>query len=225
MAIKDAEANGYDASKLEGATIYVTLEPCHHVGRTPPCDQRIIDSKFARVVVAVEDPDPRVRGQGIAALRAAGIAVEVGVCMEEAKQSLRPYLHQRQTKRPFVVAKVALSIDGKIGCVDGTSQWITGEDARADAHVLRAQSQAIIVGSETALKDKPRLNVRLDGHFAVQNGVLKPLRVVFDSRGRVVDGTLILIIAPPRLMFKFFCLTDGFSSNQVRFLTAMSDRH
>jgi len=143
-----------------GATLYATLEPCAHTGRTPPCAERIIDAGIARVVVGVEDPDARVRGAGIRALRAAGVTVDVGVCHEEVRAQLAPYLKHRSTGRPWVVLKLAATLDGRIAAPDGSSQWITGEAARADAHRLRAESDAVIVGAGTVRADDPSLTVR-----------------------------------------------------------------
>lgn len=185
-AVNDAIASGY--AEFTNSTIYVTLEPCHHYGRTPPCDKLVIEKKFRRAVVALLDPDTRVAGQGVKALEDAGIIVAVGCGSQEAEASLRPYLHHRRTNRPFVVAKVALSIDGKVSCADSTSQWITGASARDDAQRIRAASQAILVGSETAIKDDPKLNIRLP---SLQSLNLKPLRVLVDSRGRVTSGSLL----------------------------------
>ncbi len=143
-----------------GATLYVTLEPCAHTGRTPPCVDAIIDAGIARVVVGVEDPDERVRGAGIRALRAADIAVDIGVCEADIRAQLAPYLKHRQTGRPWVVLKLASTLDGRTAAPDGSSQWITGEEARADAHRLRAESDAVIVGAGTVRADDPSLTVR-----------------------------------------------------------------
>ena len=154
-----------------GATLYATLEPCAHTGRTAPCTGRIIDAGIARVVVGVEDPDERVRGAGIRALRAAGVTVAVGVCEQEVRAQLAPYLKHRSTGRPWVVLKLAATLDGRIAAPDGSSQWITGDAARADAHRLRAESDAVIVGAGTVRADDPALTVRdLPGR--------DPLRVV-----------------------------------------------
>src|SRR6476646_8103627 len=143
-----------------GSTLVVTLEPCAHHGRTPPCTDAIIDAGVARVVVGIEDPDPRVSGRGIARLREAGIDVEVGVCADEVRAQLAPYLKHRRTGRPWVVLKLAASIDGRTAAPDGSSKWITGEAARADAHRLRAESDAVIVGAGTVRADDPSLTVR-----------------------------------------------------------------
>jgi diaminohydroxyphosphoribosylaminopyrimidine deaminase/5-amino-6-(5-phosphoribosylamino)uracil reductase len=143
-----------------GATVYVTLEPCAHHGRTPPCTDALVRAGVARVVVAVEDPDPRVSGAGIAALRDAGIRVDVGPGSGPATASLAPYLVQRRTGRPYVVLKLAATLDGRIAAPDGTSRWITSADARADAHRLRAESDAIAVGAGTVRADDPELTVR-----------------------------------------------------------------
>jgi diaminohydroxyphosphoribosylaminopyrimidine deaminase/5-amino-6-(5-phosphoribosylamino)uracil reductase len=142
-------------------TLWVTLEPCAHQGRTPPCTDAIVAAGLARVVVGVEDPDPQVRGRGIAALRAAGVDVTLGVCEDEVRAQLAPYLKHRRTGRPWVVLKLAATLDGRIAAPDGSSKWITGEAARADAHRLRAESDAVLVGAGTVRADDPSLTVRL----------------------------------------------------------------
>ncbi|HUV57277.1 MAG TPA: bifunctional diaminohydroxyphosphoribosylaminopyrimidine deaminase/5-amino-6-(5-phosphoribosylamino)uracil reductase RibD [Acidimicrobiales bacterium] len=162
-----------------GATMVVTLEPCSHTGRTGPCAQAIIDAGVTRVVVATLDPDPRVSGRGVEMLRAAGVEVEVGIEETAVRGQLAPYLWHRTTGRPYVVAKVASTLDGVVAMADGTSQWITSEAARRDAHVLRAQSQAIVVGAGTVRTDDPALTARLG------DIVLQPLRVVL---GRAPEG-------------------------------------
>ena len=174
-----ALARAGDAAR--GATAFVTLEPCAHHGRTPPCADALIDAGITRVVAALEDPDPNVAGAGFARLRAAGIEVTVGVGAQRAARDLAPYLHHRRTGRPFVVAKVATSVDGRVAAADGSSRWLTSELARADAHELRADAQAIMVGSGTALTDRPSLTVR-DAALVPDN---PPLRVLVDARGRV----------------------------------------
>lgn len=158
-----------------GSTLVVTLEPCSHQGRTGPCTAAIIAAGVARVVVGTLDPDARVNGGGVAELRAAGITVDVGVEEDAVRAQLAPYLWHRVTRRPYVVAKVAATLDGVVAMADGSSQWITGEAARRDAHVLRAQSQAIIVGAATVRRDDPRLTARLD------DIILEPLRVVLGA--------------------------------------------
>jgi diaminohydroxyphosphoribosylaminopyrimidine deaminase/5-amino-6-(5-phosphoribosylamino)uracil reductase len=150
-------AGGHD---LADATAWVTLEPCSHHGRTPPCADALIGAGVRRVVVALEDPDPQVAGRGIARLREAGVTVDLGVAETAAASLLAPYLHHRRTGRPFVVLKLAASLDGRTAAPDGTSQWITGPEARADAHRLRAESDAVIVGAGTVRADDPNLTVR-----------------------------------------------------------------
>jgi diaminohydroxyphosphoribosylaminopyrimidine deaminase/5-amino-6-(5-phosphoribosylamino)uracil reductase len=140
--------------------VWVTLEPCSHHGRTPPCADALIDAGVGRVVVAVEDPDANVAGGGIERLRAAGVEVVVGVRGAEAAEVLAPYLHHRRTGRPYVVLKLAASLDGRTAAPDGSSRWITGPDARADAHALRAESDAVVVGAGTVRADDPSLTVR-----------------------------------------------------------------
>jgi diaminohydroxyphosphoribosylaminopyrimidine deaminase/5-amino-6-(5-phosphoribosylamino)uracil reductase len=143
-----------------GATAYVSLEPCSHHGRTPPCADALIAAGVSRVVVGTEDPDPRVAGRGIERLRAAGIAVDVGVGREQAEAVLAPYLKHRRTGRPWVVLKLAATLDGRTAAPDGTSRWITGPLARADVHALRAESGAVAVGAGTVRADDPSLTVR-----------------------------------------------------------------
>jgi diaminohydroxyphosphoribosylaminopyrimidine deaminase / 5-amino-6-(5-phosphoribosylamino)uracil reductase len=157
-----------------GATLYVTLEPCAHHGRTPPCTDAIIAAGVSRVVIGIEDPDEQVAGRGIAALRAAGIEVTVGVAAEEVAEQLAPYRKHRTTGQPWVVLKMAASLDARTAAPDGTSRWITGEAARRDVHRLRSRSDAVLVGAGTVRSDDPELTVRLE------DGVdhRQPLRVV-----------------------------------------------
>ena len=166
-----------------GATCYVTLEPCAHHGRTPPCADALVAAGVARVVAAVTDPDPRVDGAGLARLRAGGVEVGVGAGAAAAATQNAAYLTHRRLGRPRVTLKAAASLDGKVAAPDGSSQWITGPAARADGHRLRAEADAVLVGAGTALADDPRLTVRLPGHAGRQ-----PLRVLADATGRVGTG-------------------------------------
>ena len=159
-----------------GATLYVTLEPCAHHGRTPPCSDAIVAAGVTRVVVGIEDPDEKVAGRGIAALRAAGIDVTVGVAADEVAEQLAPYRKHRTTGQPWVVLKMAASLDGRTAAPDGTSRWITGEAARRDVHRLRAESDAVLVGAGTVRADDPALTVRLDD--GAGGAQAQPLRVV-----------------------------------------------
>jgi len=158
VALHEAERLGVDPT---GSNVYTTLEPCSHHGRTPPCTDALVAAGVARVVSAIADPDPNVNGSGLAALRAAGIETSVGVLAEDATEQLRPYLHHRHTGRPFVVLKLAATLDGRTSAADGTSRWITGEDARRAVHRLRSESDAIAVGAGTVRADDPALDVRL----------------------------------------------------------------
>ena len=173
------EAAGPDA---RDATLYVTLEPCDHHGRTPPCTEAIIDAGIARVVVGIEDPDPLVAGRGLERLRAAGLRVDLGVQADQVTQQLRPYLKHRRTGRPWVVLKLAASMDGGTAAPNGSSQWITSPAARADGHRLRAESDAILVGAGTIRRDDPSLTVRDHHDPAVpERGGLDPRRVVLGT--------------------------------------------
>jgi diaminohydroxyphosphoribosylaminopyrimidine deaminase/5-amino-6-(5-phosphoribosylamino)uracil reductase len=157
-----AERVALDAAgdKACGATLYSTLEPCDHTGRTGPCTEAIIAADVARVVVGCPDPDTNVSGRGVQKLRSAGIEVEVGVDAIDIGEQLLPYLHHRRHGRPYVIVKLASSMDGRIAAPDGTSQWITGPEARQQAHQMRAESDAIIVGAGTVRSDDPMLTVR-----------------------------------------------------------------
>ena len=165
----------------QGATLFSTLEPCSHTGRTGPCTAAIIQAGITRVVVGTQDPDVKVSGNGIQQLRNAGISVEVGVLEHEVRSQLAAYLHHRSTGRPFVVLKMASTIDGRIAAADGTSKWITGQTARKRVHELRAQSDAIVVGAGTVRTDNPSLTVRdVDGP--------SPRRIVL---GKISDQALV----------------------------------
>jgi diaminohydroxyphosphoribosylaminopyrimidine deaminase/5-amino-6-(5-phosphoribosylamino)uracil reductase len=170
---RHAERVALDAAggAAHGGTLVSTLEPCAHHGRTPPCTDAIVAAGIQHVVIGIEDPDPEVRGAGITALRAAGVRVDVGIRAEQVSDELAPYLKHRTTGRPWVVLKMAMSIDGRTAAPDGSSRWLTGSDARADAHRLRAESDAVVVGAGTVRADDPALTVRdADGR--------DPLRVV-----------------------------------------------
>ncbi len=143
-----------------GATLFSTLEPCNHHGRTPPCTDAIIAAGVEHVVIGVLDPDPSVSGRGVAALRGAGIDVTLGVCEDDVTEQLAPYLKHRRSGRPWVILKMAASLDGRTAAPDGSSRWITGEAARNDVQRLRAQSDAVLVGAGTVRADDPELTVR-----------------------------------------------------------------
>ena len=164
--------------EAHGATLYVTLEPCSHHGKTPPCTERIIAAKIARVVIACRDPNPLVNGHGIERMRAAGIEVTEGVLEEEARRANEIFFKFITTGRPFVQLKLAESLDGKIATRTGDAKWISGADSRVEVHCLRRRFAAILVGVGTAIADDPRLNVR---HVAGKD----PLRIVLDGRGRI----------------------------------------
>lgn len=176
----ETEALAAAGPAARGATAYVTLEPCAHQGETPPCSRALIEAGIARCVVPLEDPDPRVAGAGLAALRAAGIEVELGPLAEEAAELNAGFLLRVTAGRPLVTLKLATSLDGRIATHSGESRWITGPQARARAHMLRAEHDAVLIGSGTAVVDNPRLDVRLPGMEE-----RAPLRVVLDSHLRL----------------------------------------
>jgi diaminohydroxyphosphoribosylaminopyrimidine deaminase/5-amino-6-(5-phosphoribosylamino)uracil reductase len=193
-----AERNALAAAgdTARGATAYVTLEPCSHRGRTPPCSRGLIEAGVARVVAAVTDPNPLVGGDGIAALHAAGIQTETGLLEAEARALNPGFFKRMQAGRPFVRCKLAMSLDGRTAMASGESQWITANAARRDVQLLRARSSAIVTGIGTLLADEPSLNVRLpveDLHGVEGPGYLRqPLRVVMDTRLRTPPRTRML---------------------------------
>lgn len=179
VALDQARAQ-FGAAALVGAQVFVTLEPCSHTGRTPPCADALIDAGVGRVVIACEDPDPRVSGSGTDRLKAADLQVETGLCQREAETVNAGFMTRVREGRPLVTLKTATTSDGRIATRTGESQWITGSAARAHAHLMRATHDAIAVGVGTVASDDPSLTSRLPG---LENR--SPLRVVFDSNLRV----------------------------------------
>lgn len=177
-----------------GATLYVTLEPCAHHGRTPPCVQAILRAGIAEVYFAIQDPNPCVNGRGAEQLRAAGVVVHEGLCQTEAFQLNRPFFHFMQTGFPYVTAKFGMSLDGKIATCTGQSQWITNEPARQQGHALRQMSDALLVGAQTVIADDPRLTTRWAAVPASQ--WRNPVRVVVDSTGRVPTSAQVFQVRP-----------------------------
>ena len=169
--------------RARGADAYVTLEPCAHHGRTPPCADALIAAGVGRVFAAVGDPFDQVAGQGFAKLRAAGIPCESGLLEAEARELSRGFLSRIERKRPFVSLKLAMSLDGRTAMASGESRWITGDEARADVHRLRAEAGAVLTSSDTVLADDPELSVRIPE--ADEQGWRQPDRIVLDSRARV----------------------------------------
>lgn len=174
-----ADAGGH----ASGTTAYVTLEPCSHFGRTPPCVQALIEADVARVVVAMRDPNPLVSGAGLAALEAAGVSIQSGVLEAEAAELNKGFVMRMSRQRPWVRIKLAMSLDGRTAMASGESQWITSDEARHDVQRLRARSSAVLTGSGTVRSDNPALNVRLDStELSIDGTVRQPLRVVLDSQ-------------------------------------------
>jgi diaminohydroxyphosphoribosylaminopyrimidine deaminase / 5-amino-6-(5-phosphoribosylamino)uracil reductase len=163
----------------KGATLYVTLEPCSHYGKTPPCANLVKESGVSRVVVATQDPNPQVAGRGIGIIREAGIEVEVGILEKEAQHLNERFIHNMLTRTPFVISKVAMTLDGKIATHNGHSKWITGDEARYNVHRLRNEVDAILVGIGTVKADDPMLTTRLE------TGGKNPIRIILDSTLRI----------------------------------------
>lgn len=174
------------AGHTEGSTVYVTLEPCSFQGRTPPCTEALIKAGVTRVVVAMEDPDSRVSGKGVQRLRQAGVEVDVGTLEGEARQLNAAYIRHRTVGKPLVLLKIAQTLDGQIATRSGQSQWITGHEARSRVHLMRSESDAVLVGVGTVLTDDPLLTVR---HIAGP----QPRRVVLDTSGKTPSHARILV--------------------------------
>lgn len=190
----EVEALRAAGPRAHGATLYVTLEPCNHHGRTPPCAPAVLASGVVRVVAAAADPNPYVAGGGAAALRAAGVAVETGLLADEATAQNRVFMTAMRARRPHVTLKAGMTADGKIADVHGTSRWITGEAARAEVHRQRSEADAIVVGVTTVLRDDPALTVRLGKPWPRE-----PYRVVLDTTARTpVSAEVIVGAAPAR---------------------------
>lgn len=188
-----------------GATAYVTLEPCSHYGRTPPCALALINIGVKRVVVAVEDPNPQVGGRGIQMLRDAGIQVDVGLHRDEAYALNLGFMQRMESGRPWVTVKLAASLDGKTALANGASKWITGPESRRDVQRLRLRSCALVTGIDTVLADDPSLNVRYRelGGLSTQlteAQILQPLRVILDSRARMPNTAALFAIESPILL-------------------------
>lgn len=190
-----AEVNALRAAgpRAAGATAYVTLEPCSHHGRTPPCVDALVEARVARVIFALEDPNPRVSGRGAEALRRAGVVVESGLMEAEAAELNPGFLKRMRCGRPWVRVKLAMSLDGRTALANGASQWITGPAAREDVQHWRARSSAILTGVGTVLADDPRLDVRLPDPPSGRRRP-QPLRVVLDARLQTPPGALMLTI-------------------------------
>ncbi|MCF6189913.1 MAG: bifunctional diaminohydroxyphosphoribosylaminopyrimidine deaminase/5-amino-6-(5-phosphoribosylamino)uracil reductase RibD [Cocleimonas sp.] len=193
------------ANKLaKGAVAYVTLEPCSHTGKTPPCADALIDAGISRVVIAMQDPNPQVAGQGIQRLRDAGITVEVGVLEEQARALNIGFIKRMEQGLPWVRIKLAMSLDGRTAMASGESQWITGSAARQDVQRLRAKADAILTGSGTVLEDDPSLNVRITSEELDLDKGMKyqqPLRVILDSSLKISSKAKILKLAGDTLIY------------------------
>lgn len=185
-----AEVNAFRSAKepVEGATMYVTLEPCSHYGKTPPCAQAIVDNKIARVVIGMLDPNPLVSGRGVKLLQEHGIEVESDFLSAELAQMNRVFLKFIQTKTPYMVMKTAMTLDGKIASYTGDSRWVSNELSRAKVHELRNELIAIMVGVDTVIADNPILTTRLTGDKKGRN----PIRIVVDSKARIPLDSKIL---------------------------------
>ena len=188
----EVEALAVSGARAHGATLYVNLEPCAHVGRTPPCAPGIVTAGIRRVVAALRDPNPLVSGRGFGLLRAGGVDVTVGVLQDDAARLNRAFLVAMCEHRPHVTLKGGMTLDGRIADVHGDSQWITGAAARRRAHELRSESDAIVVGIETVLRDDPQLTVRLDRPWPRE-----PYRVVLDSAGRMPPAARVISAGTP----------------------------
>ncbi|WP_310383708.1 bifunctional diaminohydroxyphosphoribosylaminopyrimidine deaminase/5-amino-6-(5-phosphoribosylamino)uracil reductase RibD [Roseateles sp.] len=199
MALRDAQAKGHD---VRGASAFVTLEPCAHQGRTPPCCDALISAGLVRVMAAIADPNPLVAGQGMARMAAAGMQTSVGLLADEARELNIGFFKRMQTGRPFVRMKIAASLDGRTALSNGASQWITAAAARTDGHAWRRRAGAVLTGIGTLRDDNPRLDVRL------VDTQRQPLRVVIDSRLETpADARLLAPPSPPGQVL-IYCALD-----------------
>jgi diaminohydroxyphosphoribosylaminopyrimidine deaminase/5-amino-6-(5-phosphoribosylamino)uracil reductase len=205
------------AEQARGATAYVSLEPCSHQGRTPPCSTALIEAGVVRVIAAMEDPNPLVAGSGLAALRQAGIEVGSGLLAAEAAQLNPGFVKRMRSGLPWVRCKLAMSLDGRTAMASGESRWITGEAARRDVQRLRARSSAVLTGIGTVLADDPSMNVRLEDAGKLR----QPWRVVLDSQLRMPAAARMLAPCPGRMASSTWqrsCVTSV-SSSSTRFMS------
>lgn len=184
-ALADAKAKG---NNVAGSTAYVTLEPCSHYGRTPPCAKALIEHGIGHVVIAGLDPNPQVAGRGVAMLQQAGIAVTTGIMLQQAEAINKGFLKAMRTGKPYVRLKIATSLDGRIAMANGESKWITGAEAREDVQTIRAMSGAIITGSQTVIDDNPSLTVRSNQLGVDIKQIPQPKVVILDRRKRLTDS-------------------------------------
>ena len=199
----EAAALQQAGAAARGAILYTTLEPCNHFGRTPPCSEAIIAAGIEEVRIAVLDPNPNVAGGGVARLNEAGIRTQTGECADEAGRLIEAFAKHSSTRMPFVTVKYAMSLDGKIAARSGDSKWISGEESREFAHLLRARSDAIMVGINTVLADDPQLTARDAKGIPNKR---QPLRVVLDSHGRMPQDARMLTAPGDTLVF----VTDAY---------------
>jgi len=211
-AINAAKDAGYD---LEGSSAYVTLEPCSHHGKTPPCCDALIKHKIKRVIIAMSDPNPLVSGQGIQRLKEAGIDIKVGVLEQEAKNLNPEFIYKMIHSRPFLRCKMGMSLDGRTAMASGESQWITSTEARLDVQRLRAQSSAILTGIGTVLADNPSMNVREETYISLaDNKIRQPERLILDSQLRIpLDAK---ILASPELATIFTTSQQLFNDKSIQ---------
>jgi len=207
----ETEALRRAGAAARGATAYVTLEPCSHHGRTPPCADALVDAGIARVVAAATDPDTRVDGRGLARLRAAGVAVEAGLLAEDAARLNAGFFHRVAEGRPLVTLKLASSLDGRIATAGGDSKWITGEVARARAHLLRARHDAVLAGIGTVLADDPELTCRLPGLEAPAK-----VRIVLDGGLRLPPGSRLARSARSAPVWCVGATAEGTAADRLR---------
>ncbi|MUP15359.1 bifunctional diaminohydroxyphosphoribosylaminopyrimidine deaminase/5-amino-6-(5-phosphoribosylamino)uracil reductase RibD [Ancylomarina euxinus] len=214
-----AEVNAFRSAKesVEGATIYVTLEPCSHYGKTPPCAQAIVDNKIARVVIGMLDPNPLVSGRGVKLLQEHGIDVESDFLSAELSQMNRVFLKFIQCKKPYVVMKTAMTLDGKIASRTGDSRWVSNEQSRARVHELRNELIGIMVGVDTVIADDPILTTRLAGNKKGRN----PIRIVVDTQARIPLDSKILNTANDAKTF--VAVTSAAKQNKLDEINALGN--
>lgn len=208
-----AEVSAFNNAEhdVKGGTMYVTLEPCSHYGRTPPCARAIVEAGISKVVVAMEDPNPKVSGKGISMLRDAGIEVTTGVLEQEARKLNEIFIKYITSKKPFVIMKAAMTLDGKIASVCGDSKWISGESSRQQVHMIRDRVAAIMVGINTVLADNPSLTTRM----GTKKGS-DPVRIIVDSKGIIpIDSKVINVESPAGVILATTLLIDREKEKQL----------